>query len=185
MAILRILTVPDPVLSQKSRPVAEEEFGPDLVQRMEDMAETMFAAPGVGLAAVQVGDLRRMLGADVGQDRDANGDRILGVDVVYLVNPVIVESSKTLCIFEEGGLSVPGFWEDFTRPDQARVRYRTPSGEEKERVFRDYPAVIIQHEMDHLDGVVILDNVSRLKRARYLSKVRKEAKRQSREAAGL
>ncbi len=172
MAILPILTVPNPLLSQKSRPVREDEFGPELAARMSDMAETMFAAPGVGLAGVQVGDLRRIIVADLSEE-DEDGEKRRGEHLVMLCNPEIVERSRSEITWEEGCLSVPEFWEDITRPDRVLVRYRDPDGTPREQWFSAYPAVIVQHEMDHLDGVVILDRVSRLKRSRYLKKVRK------------
>jgi peptide deformylase len=175
VAILRIITVPDPRLSQTSRPLRDDEFGTDLQKCLDDMTETMYAAPGIGLAAVQVADLRRMLVADIGQEEDENGDRVHAL--VQLVNPEIVDAAQELIMWEEGCLSVPGFWEDFRRPQWVDVRFNNAQGEEQVRRFEDYPSVIIQHEIDHLDGVVLLDRVSRLKRGRYLARVRKEARR--------
>lgn len=176
MAILPILTVPHPLLTQKARPVRSEEFGENLHRRLTDMAETMYAAPGVGLAAPQVGDLRRMLVADISEDEEdgGKGEHRKAGNLIHLVNPVIVEKSKEMIRWEEGCLSVPEFWEDMDRPRRVKVRYQTAFGETQERVFEGYPAVIVQHEMDHLDGVVILDKVSRLKRARYLRRVKRE-----------
>ena len=175
--VLPILTVPHPLLSQKSRPVRDDEYGPELLQRMKDMAETMFAAPGVGLAGVQVGDLRRILVADVGDDEDEDGYREKGKDIVFVCNPEVVRYSEEKITWEEGCLSVPEFWEDFVRPRRVTIRYKTPLGEEQERTFEDYPSIIVQHEMDHLDGTILLDRVSRLKKKRYLQKVKKWAKR--------
>jgi peptide deformylase len=176
MAILDIITAPHPLLHEVSAAVGDTEFGPELQERMDDMAETMYAAPGIGLAAVQVGELRRMLVADVGVERDADGER--QHELVQLVNPEIVEAAEDHITWEEGCLSVPGFWEDMERPRWVDVRYRTPMGERRTQRFSEYPAVIVQHEMDHLDGIIILDKVSRLKRGRYLARVRKEARRQ-------
>ena len=179
MAVLPILTVPHPLLSQRSRPVREDEFGPDLARRMSDMAETMYAAPGVGLAGVQVSDLRRILVADLsddGEELDAGESRKKGERLVMLCNPEIIDRSREKITWEEGCLSVPEFWEDVTRPRRVLVRYRTPVGETVEEWFEGYPGVIVQHEMDHLDGVVILSKVSRLKRSRYLKKVKKWAR---------
>jgi len=147
------------------------------------MAETMYAAPGIGLAAVQVADLRRMLVADVGLEEDADGERIH--ELVQLVNPEIVSVASEHITWEEGCLSVPGFWEDVKRPEWVEVRYKDALGAEHTRRFEGYPSVIVQHEMDHLDGVVLLDKVSRLKRGRYLARVRKEARRAEREEASL
>jgi peptide deformylase len=162
--------------------VREDEFGPDLSRRMSDMAETMYAAPGVGLAGVQVSDLRRILVADLsddGEDLDEGESRKKGERLVMLCNPEIIDRSREKITWEEGCLSVPEFWEDVTRPRRVLVRYRTPVGETVEEWFEGYPGVIVQHEMDHLDGVVILSKVSRLKRSRYLKKVKKWAREEA------
>ncbi len=182
MAVLEILTAPHPLLSEKSRPVRPDEFGEALDRRLSDMAETMYAAPGVGLAAVQVGDLRRMLVADLSRE-DEDDDTPRGTELVKIVNPVIVEASREKITWEEGCLSVPEFWEDITRPRRVLVRYQDPWGQVVERWFEDYHAVIVQHEMDHLDGVILLDRVSRLKRKRYLARVRKARLRAAAEGA--
>ena len=176
MAILPILTVPHPLLAQKARPVRADEFGEALHKRLTDMAETMYAAPGVGLAAPQVGDLRRMLVADISEETEdgGKGEHRKAGNLIHLVNPLIIEKSKETIRWEEGCLSVPEFWEDFDRPRRVKVRYSDAFGQPQERVFEGYPAVIVQHEMDHLEGVVILDKVSRLKRARYLRRVKRE-----------
>ncbi len=176
MAILPILTVPDPRLAMKARPVRPDEFGPDLTRRIRDMAETMYAAPGVGLAAPQVGDLRRFLVCDPGGKLDPEG-RMHGERLLTLINPVRVEVAPETAECEEGCLSVPGFWEPVVRPAWARVRFQDETGAVHEVRYEGYPAVVVQHEIDHLDGVVILDHVSRLKRSRYLrarTKVREE-----------
>ena len=175
MAILPILTVPNPLLYQKSRPVREDEFGPELAARMSDMAETMYAAPGVGLAGVQVGDLRRIIVADLNDEEDED-KKERGKNLVMFCNPEILETNREKITWEEGCLSVPEFWEDIVRPSRVRVKYREPDGTHRDEWFTGYPSVIVQHEMDHLEGVVILDKVSRLKRSRYLKKVRKREK---------
>lgn len=173
MAILPILTVPHPLLLQKARPVREDEFGPALAKHLSDMAETMYAAPGVGLAAPQVGDLRRMLVMDATEDKDDDGKREQAKNLQLLVNPEIVERSRDKIRWEEGCLSVPEFWEYFERPRRVRVKYRDALGAHHEEWFEGFPAVVLQHEMDHLEGVVIIDKASRLKRSRYLKKVKK------------
>lgn len=173
MAILPILTVPHPLLKQKARPVREDEFGPELLKRLTDMAETMYAAPGVGLAGPQVGDLRRILVADLAEEDEETGKREKARNLVHVVNPEILERSRETITWEEGCLSVPEFWEDLVRARRVRVRFRSALGEVQERWLEGYPAVIIQHEMDHLEGTVILDKVSRLKRTRYLARAKK------------
>ncbi len=171
MAILEIVTVPNPVLKKRARPVRAGEFGPAFERLVSDMAETMYSAPGVGLAAPQVGDSRQFLVADPGNE-DGEGPR--GREFLVLVNPRIVDTAKETVLYEEGCLSVPDMWETFQRPAWARVRWLDQYGREHEQVFHDYAGVVIQHEIDHLEGVLILDRVSRLKRSRYL-RARKKA----------
>jgi peptide deformylase len=171
MAVLSILTVPDPVLTRKARAVLPEEFGPALARLVSDMAQTMYAAPGVGLAAPQVGDSRRFLVADPGAD-GKDGKPRRGEDYLVLVNPVLLETSTETTVTEEGCLSVPDFWEDIERPLRARVRWQDENGDFFERWFEGYEAVVVQHEMDHLDGVLIIDHVSRFKRVRYLKSLK-------------
>ena len=171
--ILPILTVPNALLTQKARPVRPDEFGDELHQRMTDMAETMYAAPGVGLAGPQVGDLRRILVCDLTEDRDEDGKREKGKALFHMVNPEIVWASKEQFRWEEGCLSVPEFWEYFDRPKTVRIAFQDAHGEPHEIEVSDYPGVIVQHEMDHLEGITLLDRVSRLKKGRYLKKVKK------------
>ena len=173
MAILPILTVPHPLLLQKARPVREDEFGEALAKRLSDMAETMYAAPGVGLAAPQVGDLRRMLVMDATEEKEDDGRREQAKHLQLVVNPEIAERSRDKIRWEEGCLSVPEFWEFFERPRRVRVKYRDALGGHHDEWFEGFPAVVLQHEMDHLEGVVIIDKASRLKRSRYLKKVKK------------
>jgi peptide deformylase len=174
MAILEIIHVPDPRLSEKCVPVRPEEITDELRAFIRDMAETMYAAPGVGLAAPQVGDTRRFLVADPGsQDEETAGKR--GVNLLAMINPEIVEASKELYKAEEGCLSVPELWEYFMRPRWVEVRWLDEHGQPRQRRFEDFAGVVIQHELDHLDGLTILDRVSRFKRSRYL-RARKKAR---------
>lgn len=177
MALLHIITVPDPRLSKPARPVRPDEFGAALDQKTRDMAETMYAAPGVGLAAPQVADLRRFLVADPAQEEE--GQR-RGASFVVMVNPEITERSKETSRFEEGCLSVPDFWEKFERPNTVRIQWQDALGNPHEQVFEGYAAVVVQHEIDHLDGVTILDKVSRFRRSRYLRARQKSQKKESR-----
>ena len=177
MAVLGILTVPNPILAKKCRPVGPDEFGEDLQRFLSDLAETMYAAPGVGLAAPQVGDLRRIIVVDPGnstKEQDEDG-RPTNPRFCAMVNPVVLEASKDKVVWEEGCLSVPDFNEDLARPRRVHVRWLDEFGRPQQRWFEEYDAVVVQHEMDHLEGTVILDHVSRLKKGRYLqrrSKVR-------------
>ena len=172
MALLEILTAPDPRLNQVCRAVRDDEFGPTLAAFVQDMAETMYHAPGVGLAAPQVGDLRRFLVADPGgEDEEGNPER--GTNLFVLINPVIVEASEELMVWEEGCLSLPEFWQEVDRPRQIRVAFQDVEGNAHETVFEDFPAIVVQHEMDHLDGITLVEKGSRFKKSRYL-KARKK-----------
>ena len=172
MAVLEILTAPHPVLSAKARPVRPDEFGPALKTLLSDMAETMFAAPGVGLAAPQVGDSRRVLVADLTDDgkRDNPGR---GKHVYMMVNPQIAEKSREIITWEESCLSVPEYYQDVDRARRILVRWQDGDGAAQEEWFEEFPAVILQHEMDHLEGVTLLERSSRLKRSRYLQRKKK------------
>ncbi|MCP4806234.1 MAG: peptide deformylase [Proteobacteria bacterium] len=181
--IIPILFEPNPLLHQKARPVREDEFGADLERRLRDMAETMYAAPGVGLAGPQVGDLRRLIVVDLTEDRDDEGRRKKGEALTLMVNPIFLSKSKEVFKWEEGCLSVPEFWEYFERPKYVKVQYRDPYGGTHELDLADYPGVILQHEMDHLEGITLLDRVSRLKKTRYLKKVKKFKQRLEEEEA--
>jgi peptide deformylase len=177
MPVLEILHVPDPRLSTKCRPVRSDELGPEFSAHLKDMAETMYAAPGVGLAAPQVGDMRRYLVADPGF-KDEEGRQRRGIDLIVMINPEVLETAQEKCRSEEGCLSVPEFWEDFERPAWVVLRFLDERGQVQERRFEDFSATVVQHEMDHLDGVTILDRVSRFKRSRYLFARRKARQRQ-------
>jgi peptide deformylase len=187
MAVLPILTVPNPLLLQKARAVRPEEFGPELKKRLTDMAETMYAAPGVGLAGPQVADLRRILTADLAPDDDDGNRGEKGQHLFLIVNPEIIAHSDETIRWEEGCLSVPELWEYFeNRWQRIRLRWQDPlTGDFHEEEFEDYPSVIVQHELDHLDGVIMLDRVSRLKKKRYLKKVSKILARLREEADEL
>ena len=162
MALLPILEYPDPRLKKVATPVTA--FPPDLVRLVRDMAETMYAAPGVGLAATQVDVHKRVIVIDVSQAKD---------DLVVLVNPEIIASSGEVeC--EEGCLSVPGYYDRVYRAAQVTVRARSEHGEPFERTAEDMLAVCVQHEMDHLVGKMFVDYLSPLKRARLKIKQRKK-----------
>lgn len=179
MAVLEILEAPHALLSRKCRPVEPDEFGEPLKRFVSDLAETMYAAPGVGLAAPQVGDLRRIVVVDPGnstKEQDENG-RPTNPRFLALANPVVIEASKERITWEEGCLSVPEFNEDVSRPRRVHLRYLDEDGRPQQRWFEGYDAVVVQHEMDHLEGTLILDRVSRIKKQRYLGRVSKERAR--------
>ncbi len=170
MAVLDILTAPHPLLELKAREVGEDEFGPALQKLTSDMAETMYAAPGVGLAAPQVGDARRIVVLDPGE-KEERGRRFF-----TLVNPEILEKSAETIQWNETCLSVPDLECDTKRARRIRIGWRNPDGSRHEGWFEDYEAVIVQHELDHLAGTVLLDRVSLFKRSRYLKKIKAKAR---------
>lgn len=168
MAVLDIITAPHPVLELRAREVREDEFGDALAKHVSDMAETMYAAPGVGLAAPQVSDPRRIVVLDPGEGKDR------GARFFAMVNPVIVERSNDTIPWMETCLSVPDLEVEVQRNRRVKVTWRDPaSGEPRDGWFEEYEAVIVQHELDHLEGTVLLDRVSGFKRRRYLKKVSK------------
>ncbi len=172
MAVLEILTVPHPALTRKCRLVGPDEFTDGLRTFISDLAETMYAAPGVGLAAPQVGDLRRIIVTDPGnakREEDESG-KPRRPRFAAMVNPVVLEASRERILWEEGCLSVPDFNEDVARPRRVLIRWLDERGASHQNWFEDYDAIVVQHEMDHLEGTVILDKVSRLKKSRYLSR---------------
>ncbi|MBI1340196.1 peptide deformylase [bacterium] len=164
MAIRRILTVPDPVLKQVSKPVAE--VTDETRALMDDMLETMYDAPGIGLAAVQVGVPLRIIVMDLAREDEPKAPR-------FFVNPEILERIEETQPYEEGCLSVPDFYETVERPSRVRLRYLNYSGEPVEEWAEGLYAVCIQHEMDHLEGVLFIDHLSRLKRNYAIDKVKK------------
>jgi peptide deformylase len=175
MAVLPIITAPHPILAGKARDVRDDEFGPELDTFVSDMAETMYAAPGVGLAAPQVADPRRIVVIDSGKEPDEGGSGLL-----RMVNPKITARSKETIPWNETCLSVPELEVTVQRSKHITVTWRTPLGEPMEQDFHDFEAVICQHELDHLIGTVLLDRVSRFRRGRYLKKVKKFQRRAER-----
>jgi peptide deformylase len=169
MALLPILEYPDPRLKKVAQPVTE--FGPRLRQLVADMAETMYAAPGVGLAATQVDVHERVIVIDTSEEKD---------QLIAFINPEIVASSDELVICEEGCLSVPGIFEQVKRPARVRVSAQDADGTRFEKDCEGLLAVCIQHEMDHLTGKVFVEYLSWLKQERIKTKLKK---RKSREAA--
>ncbi len=167
MSIRPILTAPDPRLKQVSQPV--ERVDDEIRTLMNDMAETMYAAPGIGLAAIQIDVPKRVIVVDI--DQDAKGRAPL-----FLANPQVVWRSEEMATFEEGCLSVPEEYEDVERPTRVRVRYLDEHGELRERELDGLLATCVQHEIDHLDGVLFIDRLSRLKRGMILRRAEKALK---------
>jgi len=167
MALREILVVPDPVLKQVSKPV--DVVDDDLRALMDDMLETMYAAPGIGLAAIQIGVPKRVIVMDLARPEEEKQPR-------YFVNPEILWASEETAPYEEGCLSVPDIYDEVERPSQVKLRYLNYQGETIEEDAEGLFAVCIQHEMDHLDGVLFIDHLSRLKREQAIKKVKKQAK---------
>ncbi len=164
MAIREILTVPDSRLKQVSQPV-EGGVTDDIRALMDDMLETMYDAPGIGLAAIQIGEPLRVIVMDLQEDDEKNPR--------YFVNPEILPLTEESAPYEEGCLSVPDVFEEVERPIECRIRYLDYDGNEVEEVASGLFAVCIQHEMDHLEGTIFIDYLSRLKRQRAVDKVKK------------
>ena len=167
MALREILIVPDPILKQVSKPA--ETVDDDLRALMDDMLETMYAAPGIGLAAIQIGVPKRVIVMDIARQDEPKEPR-------YFVNPEILWASEETAPYEEGCLSVPEIYDEVERPSRVKLRYMNYQGETVEEDAEGLFAVCIQHEMDHLDGVLFIDHLSRLKREQAVKKVKKQAK---------
>lgn len=165
MAIRPILVAPDALLKQKSVPI-EGPVTDAHRALMDDMLETMYAAPGIGLAAIQIGEPVRIIVMDLAKEGEEKQPR-------YLVNPEILWASEETLPYEEGCLSVPDVYDDVERPARVKLRYLNYNGEQIEEDADGIFAVCIQHEMDHLEGVLFIDHLSRLKREKALSKVKK------------
>jgi peptide deformylase len=170
MAILQIIELPDPRLRLVSEPVAEVDAG---VRRlMDDMIETMYHAPGIGLAAIQVAAPRRVVVLDVAREGEP-------ARPLFLANPEITWSSDVLSIYQEGCLSIPEYYEDVERPDRVRFRFLDRDGKPQEMEADGLLATAVQHEIDHLNGVLFIDHLSRLKRERVIKKFSKAARQRS------
>jgi peptide deformylase len=167
MAIKPIVLLPDPILRATSKPV--ERFDGQLQRFAADMLETMYEAPGIGLAAVQVGEPLRLLVADVsGKDEEKRP--------LIIVNPEIVSRSGDISVYEEGCLSIPDYYAEVERPASVTVAYQDAHGHRHELVAEGLLATCLQHEIDHLNGVLFIDHISRLKREMVIRKFRKMAK---------
>jgi peptide deformylase len=167
MALLPIITAPDPRLKVLCEPV--ETVTDEIRTLMDDMLETMYAAPGIGLAAPQIGVTKRIVVIDTArEDEDPAPMR--------LVNPEIVWSSEETKIYDEGCLSVPEHYSEVERPDRVRLRYIDTDNQQVEVEVDGLTAVCVQHEIDHLDGILFVDHISRVKREMILRKLTKARK---------
>lgn len=185
MAIREILEVPDPRLKTISTPVEPHEFGDDLRTLVDDMFETMYDAPGIGLAAIQVGVPKRVLVIDLqpddpdappvecSHDGHSHTHPATKNEPRVFINPVIIDPAKELSTYQEGCLSVPEIYADVDRPATCTVRYQDLDGNSHEEHLEGLLATCLQHEMDHLEGILFIDHLSRLKRAMVLKKLEK------------
>jgi len=172
MALLPIVEVPDPRLRQISTPV--EKVDNEVRALVADMFETMYAAPGIGLAAIQVGVPKRILVIDLQEPETEDGDPVK--DPRVFINPEIVQASDHDVPYTEGCLSVPDQYAEVDRPDRIRARWLDLDGKPHEEDIDGLLAVCLQHEMDHLEGILFIDHLSRLKREMILKKLAKQRK---------
>jgi peptide deformylase len=168
MPVVPIITLPDEkTLRQVSSPVASIDAG---VRKLwDDMLDTMYRAPGIGLAAIQIGVPRRMLVIDLAKDGEEKKP-------LFVANPEVIWASEAQNDYEEGCLSIPEFYEMVTRPAEIRLRYLDRQGEAQEMHATGLMATCLQHEIDHLNGVLFIDHISRLKRERVIKKFQKAQK---------
>ena len=167
MTIRKILTEPDPFLRQKSTKV--EEVNDEIRSLMNDMAETMYDAPGIGLAAIQIGVPKRVIVIDLSKEGEKKNP-------FYFVNPKIITKSKQDASYEEGCLSVPNQFAEISRPDTCRVDFLDYEGNKKTLEAEGLLATCIQHEMDHLEGILFIDYLSKLKKNMIIKKLSKQKK---------
>ena len=177
MAILPIIEIPDPRLKTVSKPVAE--VTDELRKLMDDMLETMYDAPGIGLAAIQVAQPHRILVIDLqempeGSEDDPEAEPIR--KPLYFVNPEILEVSEEVTTYNEGCLSVPEQYAEVDRPSWVRARWLDYDGNPHEEKIDGFLATVLQHEMDHLEGILFIDHLSKLKRDMVLRKLKKARK---------
>ena len=167
MALRKILTEPNKILREKSMPV--EKIDEDLQKLMDDMLETMYAAPGIGLAAIQVGVPKRVIVLDIAPKDEPRNP-------IFFVNPEIIKKSDNNSTYEEGCLSVPGQFAEIDRPDKCHIKYLDYHGQSKEIKAEGMLATCIQHEMDHLEGILFIDYLSKLKKSMIIKKLSKQKK---------
>ena len=167
MSKRKIVIEPDPILREKSEVL--ETVNDDLQSLMDDMLETMYSAPGIGLAAVQVGILKRLIVIDISKEDEKKNP-------IFLINPKITFRSKNTSIYEEGCLSLPGYFAEIERPSECHLDYVNYDGKKKELKADGLLATCIQHEVDHLDGILFVDYLSKIKKDMILKKLIKYKK---------
>lgn len=167
MSIKPLIILPDPVLRQLSKPV--EQVDAQLRKLADDMLETMYDAPGIGLAAIQIGEPLRMLVIDLAKEDEEPAPHVF-------INPEVLERSDARSVYEEGCLSIPDYYAEVERPATVRVKYLDRDGKINEMEAEGLMATCLQHEIDHLDGVLFIDHISKLKRDMVVKKFRKLAR---------
>jgi len=167
MSIKPLVILPDPVLRLVSKPV--ERIDAPLLRLADDMLETMYDAPGIGLAAIQIGEPLRMLVIDLAKEGEPPAPQVF-------INPEILEKSDERSVYEEGCLSIPDYYAEVERPAKVRVRHLDRQGKEQEVEADGLLATCLQHEIDHLNGVLFIDHISKLKRDMVVRKFKKLAK---------
>ena len=167
MTLRKILTEPNAILRKKSLPV--KKVNKEIQNLMDDMLETMYAAPGIGLAAIQIGEPKRVIVMDISKDTDSKKP-------MYFVNPEIVTKSKENSTYEEGCLSVPGQFAEIDRPSECHLKYLDYYGKPNEMKAEGMFATCIQHEIDHLEGILFIDYLSKLKKSMIVKKLSKQKK---------
>jgi peptide deformylase len=170
MALRDIIILPDKRLRVKSEPVKAVDA--EVRALVEDMFETMYKAPGVGLAAIQVGEPRRIVTVDTAKKDEPKNPQVF-------INPEIVWSSEDKNTYEEGCLSIPEYYEEVERPSEVKVRFMDLDGKTQEVAANGLLATVLQHEIDHTNGVLFIDHISKLKRDRVIKKYAKAAKREA------
>ena len=175
MALRQILTEPNKILREKSLTV--KIVDEDLQKLMDDMLETMYAAPGIGLAAIQVGVPKRIIVLDIApKDKPNIAPKDKPKNPMYFVNPEIITKSENSSTYEEGCLSVPGQFAEINRPDKCHIKYLDYYGQPKEIKADGMLATCIQHEIDHLEGILFIDYLSKLKKTMIVKKLSKQKK---------
>ena len=167
MTIKKILIEPDSILRKKCEPVGS--VNSEIQKLMDDMLETMYAAPGIGLAAIQVGILKRIVVIDISKEKERKNP-------IFLINPEIINKSSNTSVYEEGCLSLPGQFAEIQRPAECTVKYLDYEGKQKQLKVDGLLSTCVQHEVDHLDGVLFIDYLSKLKKDMIVKKLIKHKK---------
>ena len=167
MTLRRIIIEPDTIVRKKSE--ALEKVDDELKRLMNDMLETMYAAPGIGLAAVQVGVLKRLIVIDISKEKEKKNP-------LFLINPEIISKSKNTKVYEEGCLSLPGYFAEIERPAECQIEYIDYDGKKRDMKVNGLLSTCIQHEVDHLNGILFIDYLSKLKKDMIIKKLVKHKK---------